>query len=80
MYGKTGYLHIIPAPSMAEVWRELPESGELSVLIEQYMDETYEFGNRWGETDVMYLLRNINKLIDLLVWVTEQEKEVRNEV
>ena len=70
MYGKTGYLHIVPAPSMAEVWRELPN---ISVSIRSSKKETHV----WLEEDCYdeFNTNPTDALIDLLVWVTEQRKE-----
>ena len=58
----------IPAPSMAEVWRELPDSKDLLGLILDYDDEL-------TEPEYLDILRDINKLIDLLIWVTEQKRK-----
>jgi hypothetical protein len=64
----------IPAPSMAEVWRELPEySPNHDVLTMQkdgcgYFDRDY-FPQWFGSENI------IDALIDLLIWVVEQRKE-----
>jgi hypothetical protein len=65
----------IPAPSMAEAWRELPGDEELSILVRDYLRLTG--GENYGEVIRIYtnFFRNINNLIALLVWVTEQREE-----
>jgi len=77
--GKIGGLYIIPAPSMAEVWRELPYSSVLSMAGDgeswvqvDYDDpqKTLESGHRsFNPTDA---------LIDLLIWVRKEAKHDRN--
>lgn len=80
-----GSRNYIPAPSMAEVWRELPQEfkgGDFEVgktidglcfagyyIAADYLDD---FG-----TEVI-TFKNINPtdaLIDLLIWVTEQKRK-----
>jgi len=61
----------IPAPSLAEVWRELPESYELLDLIEKFMWEKY--GEEWEEPDILDILRNPDRMIDLLIWVRKEK-------
>lgn len=69
----------VPAPSMSEIWRELPEyidEYELRIvksndmLLASYMK---------GRVITLYGCRNTNPtdaLIDLLIWVTEQKEKV----
>jgi len=75
-----------PAPSMAEVWRELPESVVVStmtcallcsttLMIWRFHDLT-EVGYWWHE-EVIASKSNINStdaLIDLLIWVRKEAK------
>ncbi len=63
----------IPAPSMAEVWRELPDGKELAenkgctyASIEYGEGKYKEFSSMDNPTD---------SLIDLLIWVKEQNRE-----
>ena len=62
-----------PAPSMAEVWRELPDGKELAenkgctyASIEYGEGKYKEFSSMDNPTD---------SLIDLLIWVKEQNRE-----
>jgi len=60
-------LKVIPAPSMAEVWRELPEQHDDEYL-RLFKDEgkTFcgygEYADRWGNENPT------DALIDLLIW------------
>lgn len=51
----------VPAPSMAEVWRELPEWAE---LIRQHKWDTVTYQNQTCQG-----ANTIDCLIDLLIWV-----------
>jgi hypothetical protein len=71
-----GYKKQIPAPSMAEVWRELPDhlDSPLSdlVITKDSMGITtcfYKVGHECESTNPT------DALIDLLIWVVEQRKE-----
>ena len=60
----------VPAPSMEEVNQDLPESDrEVHLLICRYLDCGL------SDSRIIGLLRNINKMINFLIWVTEQRKE-----
>ena len=70
--GKIGGLYIIPAPSMAEVWRELPYNSALSMA---------DDGESWVHVgdDPRKNLESIHRsfnptdaLIDLLIWVRKE--------
>ena len=64
---------IVPAPSMAEVWRELPDR----ICIEKHIAFT-QANYPTGELYTNKIFCNTNPtdaLIDLLIWVTEQRKE-----
>ena len=71
-------LKVIPAPSMVEVWRELPECITKGGTI-QYL----EMGKTGSKTYAAYdfaddyiLFDNpTDALIDLLIWVKEQNKD-----
>ena len=69
----------VPAPSLAEVWRELPETDELMDIVRQYAEVTAEF---WQvlliQRYVFNLLRDVNKMIDLLIWITEKKRKESN--
>ena len=71
-------LRTYPAPSMAEVWRELPETDVLMDFVRKYTMATCE---GWIVINiqeyVFNLLRNVNRMIDLLIWVTEQKRKER---
>ena len=78
---KIGQMHNrqVPAPSMAEVWRELPwymsNYGELEVT---QIADTFACGFHKGLAIREPLFTSTNPadaLIDLLIWVTEQGKE-----
>lgn len=62
----------LPAPSMAEVWRELPDGTGISKSLDTNFSEFVDGeGYRKGES------KNTNPtdaLIDLLIWVTEQKE------
>lgn len=77
--GKIGGLTIIPAVNFAEVWRELPETDELMDIVRQYAEVTAEF---WQvlliQRYVFNLLRDVNKMIDLLIWITEKKRKESN--
>ena len=61
----------IPHPSMAEVWRELPTSEKMPKLLTAYLDAVYQ--PDWAEVDSFDVLRDINKMIDLLIWVRKKK-------
>jgi hypothetical protein len=76
----------IPAPSMAEVWRELPQnlnSGEDIGALMIYKREVYanEYltvaGYWWHEVELCSFVNTnpTDALVDLLIWITEQRKE-----
>jgi hypothetical protein len=58
---------ILPAPSMAEVWRELPDGTE---IFKQGNDNIGWYSN--GRT---IDANPTDTLIDLLIWITEKRKE-----
>jgi hypothetical protein len=65
----------IPAPSMEEVWRELPFQSYIKMLDEGsslawIFDEERKF-----ESPEIWNTNPTDALIDLLIWVTEQRKE-----
>ena len=66
----------IPAPCFAEVWRELPETDELMDLVREYAMATLE---GWQVINiqryVFNLFRDVNRMIDLLIWITEQKRK-----
>ena len=71
------YKEQIPAPCMAEVWRELPKVKQCKYSLTTKQEESrvttgYENRGSW-----LYYVRDTNPtdaLIDLLIWVTEQRK------
>jgi hypothetical protein len=60
----------IPAPTLAEVWRELPKDPTVVVdLIFSWHKDIYG-KNIWDyQTFVIELFRDINRTIDFLIWV-----------
>jgi hypothetical protein len=68
-----GYKEQVPAPSMAEVWRELPED-VCCDKVEDGMTETYveswSFDGR--QPSLQENLNPTDALIDLLIWTVEQ--------
>jgi hypothetical protein len=72
--------HAIPAPSMAEVWRLLPE--ELSVRACTYSLRIYRYKGRshagyqfYEDIEVMKDSTNpTDSLIDLLIWIEKEKK------
>jgi len=69
-------VRVIPAPSMAEVWRALPDDNkQIVTLIEQFLSDTVD---SWLHTDLFIetvkVMRDVNRLIDLKIW-TVQRKE-----
>ena len=76
------YLKVIPAPSMAEVWREL--LGILSVNKRWYelrlikVDDITQVGYWWLTECLIEFQNRINPadaLIDLLIWVEQRKEE-----
>jgi len=68
---------VYPAPCLAEVWRELPEdNGKLIVLMEDWLSKTKD---DWYHCDpeICFLetVRNVDRLIDLLIWLKGKGKE-----
>jgi hypothetical protein len=66
---------VYPAPSIAEVWRELPFQSYIKMLDEGsslawIFDEERKF-----ESPEIWNTNPTDALIDLLIWVTEQRKE-----
>jgi hypothetical protein len=66
----------VPAPSMAEVWRELPEDEDK--LIRLIFDYFRFIGKDLTLLSFIQLVKKIDRMIDLLIWVTEQRKEEGN--
>ncbi len=64
----------VPAPTIAEVLRELPESKELVDLILEY-DPSLAQGYAIAILVAEYL-RDINKMIGLLIWEREKKQGV----
>jgi hypothetical protein len=64
-YYKTYSQKAIPAPSMAEVWRELRKCATRKSYAPL----------RELAWDAFLDINSIDRLIDLLIWVTEQRKE-----
>ena len=63
----------IPAPSMAEVWRELPDK----IHIRKLTGETWCWSGFPAEDDFSSHSTNpTDALIDLLIWLTAQKEEV----
>jgi hypothetical protein len=60
----------IPAPSMAEVWRELP-GGFTLIKGQIHGGATVTYGTKFN----IYQMNPTDALIDLLIWITEQRKE-----
>ena len=64
------------APSMAEVWRELPGTEELMPLLAKYAKGKNEFWYAMNPIRFLIeLFRDIDRMISLLIWLTEQRKE-----
>ena len=64
-----GQVTIVPAPSMAEVWRELPEGTELLKCKNDYVAV-------WAQVEMSPDFENTNPtdaLIDLLIWVRKEK-------
>jgi hypothetical protein len=69
---------MIPAPSMAEVWRELPEKMKLFRKKKALHFEKWK-GESYASYENGLLCKNINptdSLIDLLIWVKAQKEGV----
>lgn len=63
---------IYPAPSLAEVWRELPEGEELRILVNTYICNVSIPG--YSLTGILLnLFRDVDRMIDLLIWVRERK-------
>lgn len=73
--------HLIPALSMAEAWRELPDSygPSTTLLLEKHYNEAIAGYFDWDEEDFTKAkFRNINPtdaLIDLLIWTRKEGKD-----
>jgi hypothetical protein len=73
----------IPAPSMPEVWRELPEmigeTGRKFYLTAQrlggFTEVGYESAHHDGVKKSFESTNPTDALVDLLIWVVEQRKE-----
>ena len=71
----------VPAPSMAEVWRELPDEHCLNApdTVRYKMLTPFSFGYHSGGKDAgiwfPYKDTPTDALIYLLIWVTQQRKE-----
>jgi hypothetical protein len=64
----------IPAPSMVEVWRELPHYTQIVKLMKE--DRFVHYAFVWPDSnDAPRVSNPADALIDLLIWVTEQRKE-----
>ena len=65
---------IIPAPCMAEVWRELPsDDWELYQLIRKYlMFRGLDFEDYAVAMELIRIARSADALIDLLIWVRKE--------
>ena len=64
----------LPAPSMAEVWRELPNwiEGEMKLSLAKFGDGSVA---GYGDTDAIVFNTNpTDALIDLLIWVKEYKQ------
>ena len=66
-------MYLIPAPSMAEVWRELPEDLKLVSLVRRRME--FEEDPRLVTHYLIELFRNMDRLVDLLIWVKENKHD-----
>ncbi len=64
----------IPAPCMAEVWRELPsDDWELYQLIRKYlMFRGLDFEDYSVAMELIRIARSADALIDLLIWVRKE--------
>jgi len=67
---------IIPAPSMAEVWRELPKGDDLLSLIASWMAAITGMLPNDQELKrlIVGLINDIDKTIDLLIWVSQRKE------
>ena len=65
---KNLYNQVIPAPSMAEVWRELPSDCIVQTGIQTYA--TAGFGMKDKD---FYSINPTDALIDLLIWVRKEK-------
>lgn len=76
-YHRDNITPAIPAPSMAEVWRELPEDISYSTMISSLMMWKFNKGKYtevgyWWHEEIIISKLNTNPtdaLIDLLIWV-----------
>jgi hypothetical protein len=81
--GKSVVGHNYPAPSMAEVWRELPEMiGEMGskhyLTVQRlggFTEAGYELAHHDGVKKSFENTNPTDALTDLLIWVTEQRRE-----
>lgn len=62
----------VPAPTMAEVWRELPDTEELIPLICRYIEESNISGSSVMQI-IIDICRSPDRLIDLLIWVRKEQ-------
>jgi hypothetical protein len=75
-----GHLDFVPAPSMAEVWRELPEVLTIGGLIcdpsiGKFECRSYASYNWFHQSQVYFDNTNpTDALIDLLIWLTAQKE------
>ena len=64
-----------PALSMAEAWRELPEDNkELCIAVRDYLRQSGKLDYFKVLIQYIEFLRSIDNLINLIVWLKEQEK------
>jgi hypothetical protein len=69
-------LHFTPAPSMADIWRELPEDIDGHWLgMGKVGEDTYVFYR--DLKDFPYQANPTDALIDLLIWVKAQKEGVK---
>ena len=63
-----------PAPSMAEVWRELPAKIGADHILEIYKEYGFTKAQYWGLDLYGYSKNPTDALIDLLVWLKGEGK------
>jgi len=61
-------VEVYPAPTMAEVWRELPDTEELIPLICRYIEESNISGSSVMQI-IIDICRSPDRLIDLLIFI-----------
>ncbi len=64
----------LPAPSMAEVLRDLPETEELPPIISRYICEEGITGSSIM-TILIDIFRSVDALIELRIWLEERKEE-----